>query len=452
MFPTTILANETVLQESDPNLVFRVENQTINTNYYTNLNANIDALKVLDEGTIIVKFRYTGTSIMSLFSLSNNTLANGHFHLYITPSVIGSENRYEEPGKSSSNINVKSGAIVLTPNDVHTVAMVMDKAKGYKYFLDGALIKEDTTSARKFLNNIYAPNTAELGRTDRLVGSNEYPFTGVIDFAEEYRTPLTDKVLIERTAVPQANADLNNVKKSLLSTTESSNFIFTGDDITFAAGQAKGYRNFMQHFEERIRWEMASGVVQRNNFVFNTGMKGMTSSELLVDFNRLVKDLHPKTVFVMLGTADAKKGTPIIDFKANVKAIADQIRADGAIPVFQTPVFPTDTAYATELTPYVEALKAVTNQESLLLVNHFDTWKAYSDLVSLIGNDGKLPNELGHLRIAKELMTYFGIGGSGSTWNINGFTDIKESAQEHINQDIDLREQVTLFQSIWLIH
>ncbi|MFX3635378.1 MAG: GDSL-type esterase/lipase family protein [Candidatus Pristimantibacillus sp.] len=439
LLPNAAMAEETVV-EPDPNFVFRVENQTINSNYYTNLNTNLDALKVLEEGTIIVKFQYSGSSIMSLFSLSNNTLANGHFHLYITPTAIGSENRYEEPGKTSSNTHVKTGAIVLTPNDVHTVAMVVDKTQGYKYFLDGELIKADTTSARKFLNHIYAPNTAELGRTDRPAGSNEYPFTGKIDFAEVYRTPLSDEVLIERTKAPQANVDLSKVKKMLLSTTESSQFLFTGDDIAFAAGQAKGYRNYMQHFEERIRWEIASGIVQRNNFVFNTGMAGMTSSELLLQFNRLVTDLHPKAVFVMLGTADANNDTPIEDFTTNVIAIADQIRAIGAVPVFQTPVFPTNTAYESDITPYVEALKEVASEESLLLVNHFDSWKAYSDRLTLVDEDGKLPNELGHLRLGKELMTYFGVGGGGNTWNINNFTDTKEAPQQHWNQDIDFTQ------------
>ena len=201
MFPTTTNANQNVQTVSDPSLVFRVDNQQIRNNNYTNLNDKLDALKALNEGTIIARFRYTGTSIMSLFSLSNNTVANGHFHLYISPSAIGSENRYEKAGETSVNTHVKTD-ITVKENEVHTLAMVVDQSQGYKYFLDGKLIKTDTTSARKFLSSIYSPNTAELGRTDRSSG-NEYLFNGDIDFAEVYGRPLADQDLISITGVTQ---------------------------------------------------------------------------------------------------------------------------------------------------------------------------------------------------------------------------------------------------------
>ncbi|WP_171681722.1 sialidase domain-containing protein [Paenibacillus planticolens] len=203
LLPANMMASEaTVAAAADPSLVLRMDNQHIASGSSTNLNDKVDALKVLDEGTIIVRFRYTpGSSIMSLFSLSNNTTANGHFHLYISPTAIGSENRYAEPGQTQVNTHVKTDALVLKENEVHTVAMVMDKAKGYKYFLDGVMVKQDTTSARKFLNNIYAPNSAKLGLTERPAGSNQYPFTGDIDFAEVYSKPLADQELVSITGV-----------------------------------------------------------------------------------------------------------------------------------------------------------------------------------------------------------------------------------------------------------
>jgi sialidase-1 len=200
MLPATIMANEQPLETPDPSLVFRAENQQIYTNNYTNLNDKVDALKGLEEGTIIVRFRYTGTSIMSLFSLSNSTKANGHFHLYITPAAIGSENRLEAPGQTAVNTHVKAD-IAVKQNEVHTVAMVVDKNQGYKYFLDGKLVKTDTTSARKFMSNVFEPNSAQLGRTERPTGSNQYSFNGEIDFAEVYSKPLSDQELLAITGV-----------------------------------------------------------------------------------------------------------------------------------------------------------------------------------------------------------------------------------------------------------
>lgn len=227
MLPFTAMANPAEQQEQvDPRLVLRAENQQIHNANFTNLDNKVDALKALDEGTIIVRFRYTGSSIMSLFSLSNNTLPNGHFHLYITPSAIGSENRYEEPGKTASNTHVKAD-VTVKENEVHTVAMVVDKEEGYKYFLDGKLVKQDTTTAKKFLNNIYAPNRAELGRTERKAGSNNYPFNGEIDFAEVYNEPLADQDLIAVTGVTSKTPIQNPLPDNAL-ITEPYNVFYPG--------------------------------------------------------------------------------------------------------------------------------------------------------------------------------------------------------------------------------
>ncbi|OBZ12765.1 sialidase domain-containing protein [Bacillus sp. FJAT-26390] len=217
MLPSTILANQQTLEASDPNLVFRVDNQQIYNNNYTNLNDKVDALKGLEEGTIIVRFRYSGTSIMSLFSLSNSTMANGHFHLYVTPSAIGSENRLEAPGQTAVNTHVKAD-VAVRQNEVHTVAMAVDKNQGYKYFLDGKLVKTDTASARKFLSNVYEPNSSQLGRTERKGGSNTYPFNGEIDFAEVYGKPLADQELLAITGVTNTNPVQNPLPDGALIT------------------------------------------------------------------------------------------------------------------------------------------------------------------------------------------------------------------------------------------
>ena len=54
---------------------------------------------------------------------------------------------------------------------------------------------------RKFLNHIYAPNSSQLGRTERAGGANQYHFNGDIDFAEVYRNPLSDQALMDITGV-----------------------------------------------------------------------------------------------------------------------------------------------------------------------------------------------------------------------------------------------------------
>src|SRR5690625_2300768 len=197
------LANDTsaysIPSTSDEDsLIIHEENHMIPGKGFISLNDKLDELKELDEGTIIIRFRPESSSIMSLFSLSNNTLSNGHFHLYVTGSEIGIENRYEEPGKTSSNTHVKAN-VNVKQNEIHTLAVVVDKDEGYKFYLNGKLELHDTDTSRKYVNNIYAPNSARLGETER--NGNTYPFNGVIDFAEVYDTPLPEQDLIDITGI-----------------------------------------------------------------------------------------------------------------------------------------------------------------------------------------------------------------------------------------------------------
>ncbi|MEK4760398.1 sialidase family protein [Viridibacillus sp. FSL E2-0187] len=187
--------------------ILHIENQRIKDGYFTNLNNQVDTLKRMDEGTIIVRFQYTGSSIMSLFSLSNNQVPDGHFHLYISPTTIGSENRFEKPGASKENVHVKA-QVNLKENKVYTLAMVLDKEKGYKYFLDGELIKEDSQSPRKFLSNIYAPNSSQIGRTERSSG-NQYQFSGNVDFVKIFDEPLPNEALTTITGETSAELLVN---------------------------------------------------------------------------------------------------------------------------------------------------------------------------------------------------------------------------------------------------
>jgi len=199
-FASTSKTNDLILHE---------ENKLIERDNFTNLDDKVDELKELDEGTIIVRFRYNDPGdVMSLFSLSNSDLSNSHFQVYVTPNAVGSENRYEKPGEPASNIHLKAD-VDLKENEVHTFAMVVDKDEGYKYYLNGNQVLHDTTTERKFMSNVYAPNSAQLGRTERTGNNNNYHFNGAIDFAEVYSKPLSDQELIDITEVTDADEILN---------------------------------------------------------------------------------------------------------------------------------------------------------------------------------------------------------------------------------------------------
>jgi sialidase-1 len=187
-----------VTASEQPSPLLRYENVQISSGESKDLSSHVDELSSLEEGTIIIRFQYSGSSFMSLLSFSNNTLPDSHFHLYISPGTIGSENRYQGPDFPNTNIHTRTSSITLTENYVHTLALVVDKNQGYKYFLNGELVHSDQQSEVAFLDNIYNPNSIKLGKTERATG-NEYLFNGNIDFAEIYSTPLDDEYLLELT-------------------------------------------------------------------------------------------------------------------------------------------------------------------------------------------------------------------------------------------------------------
>lgn len=219
IFMVTLMCftNDAKAYSSDPtndtkDLIFHEENHKITGDNFTDLDGKVNELKDLEEGTIIVRFRYEQGSIMSLFSLSNKDLANDHFHVYITPSSIGLENRSQ-----GSNTHIKED-VTLKGNEIHTLALVVDKKEGYKFFLNGELVLQDSETKREFLNKIHEPNSAQLGRTERAGNSNNYPFNGVIDFAEVYAKPLKDEDLINITGVTEAEPLINPLPNDALIT------------------------------------------------------------------------------------------------------------------------------------------------------------------------------------------------------------------------------------------
>lgn len=224
VFTTSVATSNAASKDAET--IFHKENQIIRGENFTNLNKYLDELNQLEEGTIVIRFLYEGDGIMSLFSLSNNDMSNGHFHMYITPSTIGMENRYEEPGEQSKDIHVKTNTTVKE-NQVHTLAMNVSTEDGYQFYLDGEEVLQDDTSDIAFLNNIYQPNTAELGRTDRAGNQNKYAFNGVIDFAEVYDQPLDDQALMNITKVTESTPETNPLPDDAL-ITESESVFYSG--------------------------------------------------------------------------------------------------------------------------------------------------------------------------------------------------------------------------------
>lgn len=156
--------------------------------------AIIHNLNQLESATIIARYQNTNTGIGSLFSISDPTKVNAHFHIYQYNNVIGFEYRNQDNPKYAATGAVFGG-------ERNTIAFKAEKGVGYKLFANGELKASlsKTGTDYQFLQNIAALTTSYLGKTKRSNNIDSYPFTGKIDLIEIYNSALSDADLIDIT-------------------------------------------------------------------------------------------------------------------------------------------------------------------------------------------------------------------------------------------------------------
>ncbi|MEG2291707.1 MAG: sialidase domain-containing protein [Clostridium sp.] len=159
---------------------------------------DISKIKDLQQGTIVARFDSKATGLQSIFSVSNNTKANGHFHLYIADGKVGYEIRYDN-GTTSNNLSTGSANVELNVG-INTIAFRVEKNVGYSIFLNGVKVLNTNVAETKFLSDLFELNAMDIGKVDRIDGSNEYLFTGDVDFIQVYGQALSDNYLQEKTA------------------------------------------------------------------------------------------------------------------------------------------------------------------------------------------------------------------------------------------------------------
>ena len=168
------------------------ENKKISNNNGIDISSDVESLKNLESGTIISRFDTSKGDIQSLISIGNNTVANGHFHLYVADNTVGFEVRNQ-----SGNVATGKASAVLNKG-INTVALKVTSGEGYKIFINGKLAGEIKTTAATLSAGVVGVNNVFIGKTDRASG-NEYPFNGYIDFIDIYGEALSDKYLIDIT-------------------------------------------------------------------------------------------------------------------------------------------------------------------------------------------------------------------------------------------------------------
>ena len=170
----------------------------------------VSQLAALEGGTIIVDFTPTATSTAnSLFSLSNSSVSDGYFNLYIdNRGFLGLEVRNHG---ETRYVNLQ-GPAEVTRNARHIMALSADPVDGYKFYFDGALVFQMPVALYelweydyRFMSTVTSADVGYIGATYRN-GSFGYPYYGSIDSVRVYDSALNQSDLEAATHIDKAPA------------------------------------------------------------------------------------------------------------------------------------------------------------------------------------------------------------------------------------------------------
>lgn len=137
-------------------------------------------------------------------------------------------------------------------------------------------------------------------------------------------------------------------------------WLFTGDSITAGALHTFGWRDYVELFTERVRFELS----RSRDVVIKTAVNGWTIGRIWDDLDRNVLQFQPDCVSVMVGLNDCKAGAAgVYDFREIYLRTVDRIRDEtGAAVVLHTPnwLLATDLSERLLYLPaYAEAVRVI---------------------------------------------------------------------------------------------
>jgi len=220
--------------------------------------------------------------------------------------------------------------------------------------------------------------------------------------------------------------DLKRIQSLIANKELPLKWIFTGDSITQGARHTKGYRAYPEIFAEHVRFEMN----RPRDFIINTAISGHATTEILGDFNWRISQFTPDVVSLMIGTNDAalSRNITVAIFENNLRHLVSLIRKHLAIPILHTPNtinFEENSGKERkQLGLYVAAIRKVSMEESVILVDNWRHWELQKDKEAAQNwmADALHPNGRGHLEIARLLFQALSICDNDS-FTCNGNID-----------------------------
>lgn len=209
--------------------------------------------------------------------------------------------------------------------------------------------------------------------------------------------------------------------KELLKGKEPVRWVFAGDSITHGAHWTFGQRDYVQLFEERLRWELD----RRRDFITRTGISGYTTGSIRNDIEWNILQFKPHIVSIMVGMNDASTPSTVQTFGDNYRFILDTIasRIESQV-IIHTPnriVTGFDKRRDAGLLSIVEEIYKIGKERNIPIIDHWTEYeKAWQDnparKFTWMGNEIH-PNAMGHRAFARLMFKELGIWDEGSSFN-----------------------------------
>jgi len=147
-------------------------------------------------------------------------------------------------------------------------------------------------------------------------------------------------------------------------------WLFAGDSITHGALHTFGQRDYVQHFEERLRYELGRPF----DLVIRTAASGWNLQTLQDAKETMIFQFDPQVVSINMGMNDASFGLDGLDrFRSDYAALISEIRRrTGAALILHTPntVDLADQVRGPHLSSYVEVIRALAVESDTVLIDH----------------------------------------------------------------------------------
>lgn len=191
-------------------------------------------------------------------------------------------------------------------------------------------------------------------------------------------------------------------------------WVFAGDSITHGAAHTHGYRDYTEHFSERLRWELW----RKRDCVIKTGVSSWKITDVLEDLAWSISSHRPHIVSLNFGMNDCTLKAEGRDlFLSSYREVLRQIREEcGAEMILHVPNGTLSVAanYHPYLPAYQEAVRSLASENDVVLVDHGARWAEAPETMIFWMADGIHPNEYGHRVMARMLMQSLGIDDANS--------------------------------------